>query len=242
MASSLPESLAGSPLAFPVLSPLGVPPPPPFVREEGEDELSDYQEALLPRASQAAAATPAGITAEGGSGAAAGAAAAAAAGAKALPFCIAIAIVLFVVVILGVITFAARYYGRIHLRRARRGMNDVDSAATAGANGSQASGGGGLDAERIAKFPTWRYCICPAAAEDVFANKGDVCLSDFNEGELVRSVLPCEHRFHVACIDYWLATKTTCPVCRTDLKSLAPHAGEGDSDVAVKVERGDDAG
>ncbi|CAI5957069.1 unnamed protein product [Closterium sp. NIES-64] len=67
------------------------------------------------------------------------------------------------------------------------------------------------------------------------------CLSDFNEGELVRSVLPCEHRFHVACIDHWLASKTTCPVCRADLKSPAPHAGEGDSEVAVKVERGDDA-
>ncbi|CAI7759091.1 unnamed protein product [Closterium sp. NIES-53] len=279
MASSFPKSLAGSPFVFPlVLSPLGAPPPPPFLREEGEDELSDDQEALLPRNSQAATATPAGIMAEGGSGAVAAGAAAAAAGAKALPFCIAIAVVLFVVVILGVITFAARYYMLIHLRRARRATNDADSAATAGAGGSQASRGGGLDAEQIAAFPTWRYCICPAVAEDVPANKGDgdkeiaimagpknllresdaqeskflkrrslltstectVCLSDFNEGELVRSVLPCEHRFHVACIDHWLASKTTCPVCRTDLKSPSPpHAGEFDSDVAE--EGGDDA-
>ncbi|CAI5991625.1 unnamed protein product [Closterium sp. NIES-65] len=64
-----------------------------------------------------------------------------------------------------------------------------------------------------------------------------LCLSDFNEGELVRSVLPCEHQFHVACIDHWLASKITCPVCRADLKSPAPDAGEGDSE----VERGDDA-
>ncbi|CAI5476187.1 unnamed protein product [Closterium sp. Yama58-4] len=47
-----------------------------------------------------------------------------------------------------------------------------------------------------------------------------VCLSDFNEMELVRS-LPCAHRFHVSCIDHWLADRTTCPVCRVDLSTAA---------------------
>ncbi|CAI5531785.1 unnamed protein product [Closterium sp. Naga37s-1] len=47
-----------------------------------------------------------------------------------------------------------------------------------------------------------------------------VCLSDYNEGELVRA-LPCAHRFHVSCIDHWLAATTTCPVCRTDLSATA---------------------
>ncbi|CAI5524222.1 unnamed protein product [Closterium sp. Naga37s-1] len=45
-----------------------------------------------------------------------------------------------------------------------------------------------------------------------------VCLSDCNEGELVRA-LPCAHRFHVSCIDHWLAATTTCPMCRTDLRA-----------------------
>ncbi|CAI5479806.1 unnamed protein product [Closterium sp. Yama58-4] len=48
-----------------------------------------------------------------------------------------------------------------------------------------------------------------------------VCLCDFREGELLRYLLPCEHRFHVSCIDHWLADKTTCPVCRVDLEVTA---------------------
>ncbi|CAI6009289.1 unnamed protein product [Closterium sp. NIES-65] len=48
-----------------------------------------------------------------------------------------------------------------------------------------------------------------------------VCLCDFNEGELLRYLLPCEHRFHVSCIDHWLANRTTCPVCRIDLKATS---------------------
>ncbi|CAI5479826.1 unnamed protein product [Closterium sp. Yama58-4] len=52
------------------------------------------------------------------------------------------------------------------------------------------------------------------------AKECTVCLSDFNEMELVRS-LPCTHRFHVSCIDHWLADRTTCPVCRVDLSTAA---------------------
>ncbi|CAI5527751.1 unnamed protein product [Closterium sp. Naga37s-1] len=45
-----------------------------------------------------------------------------------------------------------------------------------------------------------------------------VCLSDFADGEQLRCLLPCAHRFHVACIDCWLLSHTTCPVCRTALE------------------------
>ncbi|CAI5490466.1 unnamed protein product [Closterium sp. Naga37s-1] len=48
-----------------------------------------------------------------------------------------------------------------------------------------------------------------------------VCLCDFNEGERLRYLLPCEHRFHVSCIDHWLADRTTCPVCRIDIKATS---------------------
>ncbi|CAI7786995.1 unnamed protein product [Closterium sp. NIES-53] len=69
-----------------------------------------------------------------------------------------------------------------------------------------------------------------------------VCLSDFNEGELIRFLRPCGHWFHVTCIDHWLATKTTYPVCRTDLQSPDPIATTDDSEVRTdKVEGGDNA-
>ncbi|CAI7844841.1 unnamed protein product [Closterium sp. NIES-54] len=54
--------------------------------------------------------------------------------------------------------------------------------------------------------------------DEVGATECAVCLSDFADGEQLRCLLPCAHRFHVACIDCWLLSHTTCPVCRTALE------------------------
>ncbi|XP_052187893.1 RING-H2 finger protein ATL39-like [Diospyros lotus] len=43
-----------------------------------------------------------------------------------------------------------------------------------------------------------------------------VCLCDFEEGEELRSLGECKHSFHVDCIDMWLYSHSTCPVCRGD--------------------------
>jgi len=45
-----------------------------------------------------------------------------------------------------------------------------------------------------------------------------ICLMEYNEGESVKS-LPCTHRFHSACIDKWLSSHNTCPVCKTQVDS-----------------------
>jgi hypothetical protein len=43
-----------------------------------------------------------------------------------------------------------------------------------------------------------------------------ICLESFTEGdELIR--LPCEHRFHSACLDPWVRTCGDCPYCRRDV-------------------------
>ncbi|CAK7330069.1 unnamed protein product [Dovyalis caffra] len=43
-----------------------------------------------------------------------------------------------------------------------------------------------------------------------------ICLESFTEGdELIR--LPCEHRFHSACLDPWVRTCGDCPYCRRDI-------------------------
>ncbi|CAI5496916.1 unnamed protein product [Closterium sp. Naga37s-1] len=94
----------------------------------------------------------------------------------------------------------------------------------------------------IAAVPAIVTASAPACLGAAGAGVGGVCLSDFNEGELIRFLRPCEHQFHVACIDHWLATKTTCPVCRTDLQSPDPIAITDESEVRTdKVEGGDNA-
>ncbi|CAI7841003.1 unnamed protein product, partial [Closterium sp. NIES-53] len=63
-------------------------------------------------------------------------------------------------------------------------------------------------------------CLKRGPVGALVAKECTVCLSDFFERDLVRT-LPCAHRFHVSCIDHWLADRTTCPVCRVDLSTAA---------------------
>ncbi|KAH0465904.1 hypothetical protein IEQ34_006007 [Dendrobium chrysotoxum] len=41
-----------------------------------------------------------------------------------------------------------------------------------------------------------------------------VCLSEFADGENIRLLPECKHCFHVNCIDKWLQSHSSCPVCR----------------------------
>ncbi|KAM7494914.1 hypothetical protein LguiB_029523 [Lonicera macranthoides] len=45
-----------------------------------------------------------------------------------------------------------------------------------------------------------------------------VCLSEFEEGEDLRTLPECMHIFHVQCIDMWLYSHLNCPMCRTDAR------------------------
>ncbi|XP_065207042.1 E3 ubiquitin-protein ligase RNF38-like isoform X2 [Planococcus citri] len=42
-----------------------------------------------------------------------------------------------------------------------------------------------------------------------------VCMCDFEEQQTLRD-LPCSHMFHAKCVDKWLKTNRTCPICRGD--------------------------
>ena len=41
-----------------------------------------------------------------------------------------------------------------------------------------------------------------------------VCLEDVEAGEMVRQLPACRHLFHVECVDMWLHSHATCPLCR----------------------------
>ncbi|KAG2658937.1 E3 ubiquitin-protein ligase Os03g0188200-like [Panicum virgatum] len=82
----------------------------------------------------------------------------------------------------------------------------------------------GLDAGAVEAFPTMTYAEAKALR---VGNGGDgggalecaVCLSEFEDGERLRVLLPwCSHAFHPDCIGAWLAGHVTCPVCRCNLE------------------------
>jgi E3 ubiquitin-protein ligase ATL41 len=55
-----------------------------------------------------------------------------------------------------------------------------------------------------------------------------VCLSIVEDEEMMRLLPNCNHSFHVGCIDKWLASHSTCPICRTKVEPrLEPEAREG---------------
>ncbi|XP_042493799.1 RING-H2 finger protein ATL7-like [Macadamia integrifolia] len=44
-----------------------------------------------------------------------------------------------------------------------------------------------------------------------------VCLGDYQAEDKLQQIPVCGHTFHMDCIDHWLATHTTCPLCRFSL-------------------------
>lgn len=81
----------------------------------------------------------------------------------------------------------------------------------------------GLDASVIETFPTFSY----AEVKDHKIGKGAlecaVCLNEFEDDETLRLIPKCDHVFHPECIDAWLESHVTCPVCRAN---LTPVPGE----------------
>lgn len=65
------------------------------------------------------------------------------------------------------------------------------------------------------------------------AQKGlmcSICTDEFERGEDIR-VLPCQHKYHPACVDPWLLNVSgTCPLCRVEL--CPPAATDEDAEIS----------
>lgn len=88
---------------------------------------------------------------------------------------------------------------------------------------SRAAAARGLDATAIDALPTLAYSEVKGLHIGKGALECAVCLNEFEDEETLRLLPKCDHVFHLECIDMWLASHTTCPVCRAN---LAPVAGE----------------
>uniref|UniRef100_A0A5B7C6G9 RING-type E3 ubiquitin transferase n=1 Tax=Davidia involucrata TaxID=16924 RepID=A0A5B7C6G9_DAVIN len=72
----------------------------------------------------------------------------------------------------------------------------------------------GLDQALIDALPVFYY-------KDIMGLKEPfdcaVCLCEFSEQDKLRLLPMCSHAFHVNCIDTWLLSNSTCPLCRGTL-------------------------
>ncbi|WZY91551.1 hypothetical protein YC2023_063880 [Brassica napus] len=86
----------------------------------------------------------------------------------------------------------------------------------------------GLEIVVIDSLPT--FVVGVNGNHDVSATECAVCLALLEEKDAARMLPNCKHVFHVACVDTWLATHSTCPICRSEVepnKRLEPEPREG---------------
>ncbi|KAL2936031.1 RING-H2 finger protein ATL47 [Bienertia sinuspersici] len=72
----------------------------------------------------------------------------------------------------------------------------------------------GLDQALIDALPVFYY-------KDIMGLKEPfdcaVCLCEFSDQDKLRLLPLCSHAFHISCIDTWLLSNSTCPLCRGSL-------------------------
>ncbi|WVZ88327.1 hypothetical protein U9M48_034861 [Paspalum notatum var. saurae] len=74
--------------------------------------------------------------------------------------------------------------------------------------------GAGLDPAAVAALPARAFSAASAADAE---SQCVICLAEYEEEDMLRTLPHCGHNFHMACIDLWLEQNTTCPVCRISL-------------------------
>ncbi|TKY48913.1 E3 ubiquitin-protein ligase ATL41 [Spatholobus suberectus] len=123
-----------------------------------------------------------------------------------------------------VLVFALHLYARFVLRRQSRRRAAIYQLSLNVAHARAEPPNAGLDPTLITALPTF-----PFKRQHDDAAECAVCLSVLEDGELVRLLPNCKHSFHVGCIDTWLASRSTCPVCRTKAEPvrLEPQPREG---------------
>ncbi|TKY62369.1 RING-H2 finger protein ATL16 [Spatholobus suberectus] len=95
----------------------------------------------------------------------------------------------------------------------------------------------GLDESAIREIPTLEF-----TNGDVEKNQSVcgcvVCLTEFQEHDMLKVLPNCKHAFHVHCIDIWLQTNANCPLCRSSISGnthcpldhvIAPNSSPQDS-------------
>ncbi|PSS00367.1 RING-H2 finger protein [Actinidia chinensis var. chinensis] len=87
---------------------------------------------------------------------------------------------------------------------------------TTAGGGRAAAPNKGLKKKILQSLPKFTYDSAAAAASGKGKLGGDcaICLAEYADGDEIRVLPQCGHGFHVACIDMWLGSHSSCPSCR----------------------------
>ncbi|KFK38493.1 hypothetical protein AALP_AA3G120400 [Arabis alpina] len=76
---------------------------------------------------------------------------------------------------------------------------------------------GGLDPATIRSLPVV-LCRREATEEEEEERECCICLGGFEEGEKMKVLPTCHHCYHCECVDRWLKTESSCPLCRVSIR------------------------
>lgn len=98
-----------------------------------------------------------------------------------------------------------------HLRR--------NTAAAPVGGAAMSASGTGLDPSIVDSFPSFMYSTVKDYTKERYGLECAICLVEFRSSDVLRLLTTCCHVFHQECIDLWLESHRTCPVCRRNLNS-----------------------
>ncbi|KAL9667079.1 hypothetical protein QQ045_001426 [Rhodiola kirilowii] len=101
-----------------------------------------------------------------------------------------------------------------NIRLSHTGPNSRPSA-------TQTAASSGLDVQIIQTFPTFKYSAVKDLRKGEIELECAICLSEFLDDDFLRLLTVCNHVFHQECVDLWLESHKTCPVCRTALDEFS---------------------
>ncbi|KAJ4729695.1 RING-H2 finger protein [Melia azedarach] len=140
----------------------------------------------------------------------------------------------FVVILVITLHIYARCVLRRQARRRRAAIRSFDLANHVQSTEPPKTG---LDPIVIASLPIFVFKQRDGQdcddEEEVATIECAVCLSNLENEETARLLPNCKHTFHAECIDKWLGSHSTCPICRTEAEPrLQPEPREGPATVA----------
>lgn len=116
-----------------------------------------------------------------------------------------LAVVIGILFIMFSITFFLLIFAKFHRR-----SSNLPLAAGGGAF-TRSRRFSGIDKKLIESLPFFRFSTLKGSREGL---ECAVCLSKFEDVEILRLLPKCKHAFHIECIDNWLEHHSTCPLCR----------------------------
>ncbi|KAH7511957.1 hypothetical protein FEM48_Zijuj12G0039100 [Ziziphus jujuba var. spinosa] len=123
-----------------------------------------------------------------------------------------IAIVIGILCVMFVLTFVLLVYAKL----CHRSESVLENLQNQQGLISRSSRFSGIDKTVIESLPFFRFSSLKGSKEGL---ECAVCLSKFEDFEVLRLLPKCKHAFHIDCIDHWLEKHSSCPLCRHRVSS-----------------------